>query len=293
MSTVPEVSRDDWMGSVMDGAFTLAIFAGFAAGPAGLVLAGGATILQQVLHSLSSDKQHISESEIVDSVLRDELTELEIQSALASFQTTYQWFENYYLSKWSDDDSKSTPEEIAEFRTNLSAALGPNSMFLTFLNLLQAKRYEAPGFTPFMIGAALHVVLLKIDLILKSTDRRVVDTPALQPLIEFLGSHADHAQSAMKTIDDLIAQRVKQIGNPARKNDKWEFVDTGNTARNRNGEKYTFDNELDAKTMHDVIVTKITTQQQREYYGGRRDKAAASVKQWQEAQKKYKDLQPA
>jgi hypothetical protein len=276
--------------SAMDGALTLATFAGFALGPEGLILSAGATILQQVLHSLSDGKQTLPESEIVASVLRDELTENGIQTALASFQTTYSWFQEYYIDKWADDTQSNTQAELDEFRANLSGALGPNSMFLTFLNLLQERSYISVGFSAFMLGAALHIVLLKIDLILKSTDRRVVDTPAINPLIDCLGRYADRANSAMTTIDSLIRDRLKQIGEVAEENGKYAFVDTGDVGQNPNGVRYEYNKEADAKVGRDLVVTRVTAREYLQYYGGRRDKALASITEWRDAQNKYQKL---
>lgn len=278
--------QDEIFGSVMTGSLTFAQFAGFAlGGPEGLALAGGAAILEQIFNMLGRKQPVPTAQLIIDAVKRIGIS-AELEKALASFKTTYLWFTEYYERDWQDDPDVD-PEEEREFKANLSAVLGPNSQFLLYVNLLEGSNYATDGFSVHMLAASFHLVLLKIDLLLKSSHKKMADVHAMTPLLSFHLQYIGSATDSMTRIGEILTTRLAKITAVKSSSSRWEFVDQAETAENANGIVYSYDSEDDADMMRDMHVTNVTALHDNHYYNGRPDLATETIAAWQ---KNHDDL---
>ncbi|MDM9379651.1 hypothetical protein QUB80_02900 [Chlorogloeopsis sp. ULAP01] len=269
--------------TIIDSALTMAQFAGFALGPEGLIVAGGAAILQTIFHSLlSSEQKTIPIAEQLDKVLTSELTAEKIRESLASFKQTYAWFREYYENAWNEDLDDSA--ELKDFEANLNLALGPNSNFLFFITLLEDPEYDVVGFTAFLLGASLHIVLLKVDLIIKSSSRQVKNTPALQVLIDTLGEYVDQANNTNTKIQGEISKRIGQVTDVQQNNGNYSFTDKG---KGPNGTVYNYNDEESAKIGREAALELLQAQLNLKYYHGRPDKAQATINEWKSTKTQY------
>ncbi len=275
------IDDDAVFGELMNASLTFAVFAGFAmGGPAGLVVAGGATVLQQVF-ALLGKKQSIPESELFLQAVEKLAVHEDLNKAFAAFKTNYDWFSTSFEKEWQDG-ATTDPDEFTRFKSGLAETLGPNSTMIDFINLLEEDDYAKPGFAVFLTMAGFHLVLLKIDLILNSIDRQVVDAPEMQTYLTFADQYIKQASTTTTSINADYDARLSKISDVSGSGSNWNFLDSGDISENPNGVSYTYSSEADAEMMRDTVVAEVTAQLDQKYFNGRKDTAEATQKKWAE-----------
>ncbi|MFP4101215.1 hypothetical protein [Coleofasciculus sp.] len=276
---------NDGVVTTMDSALTMAEFCSFALGPEGLIIAGGISIVHSIFkQNLSSHKKAISTSEILDKALVSELVAQDLRNGLAAFKTTYDWFIEYYNSSWDKelDDS----EELKNFKVNLNVSLGPNSPLTHFINLLEQSHYQLAGFSLFLLAAGQHIVLLKIDLILRSSNKKVVEIPALHILIDKLTEYINKANETINKINQKVSDRKDKVTKVTSHNGQYSFLDQGEGVK---GTEYKYSDKDSAKIAREAVLEKLEGQLNVQYYGGNPYKALKIIKEWENTKQEYQE----
>jgi hypothetical protein len=194
---------------VIDSALTAAQFVGFAFPPYGLILAGGAAIIQMIFGKLMSGGSKVSLAQSISDAVEKTVVDIDLQKDHAKIITVYEWFTTNYNAAYVGEGIKKTDDEYRDFKTNLNNLLGPFE-FRTLINTLKEPAFSEKGFTLFLLGTSLLLLLEKVRLLIDSSDKKVVDTTAYGDLMSTLISSIDHANTVApknkKTIDTELGK---------------------------------------------------------------------------------------
>lgn len=188
----------------------------------------GPALLRSLLgEQMGVGQKALPPAEIVEQLLLDELTVPELCYIPACFSQTYAWFKRYYDDAWIDVPSRKQQPIYDEFTAGLNMSLAPDSRFLSNLDLLKQPEYIITGFSAFLFGASLHLVLLKIDFLLKSGQERALDRQALNILINHVIASIEQANRSFGTIQKVIAGRVALVSQVKPMFARYTFRDEG------------------------------------------------------------------
>lgn len=298
--------------SVIEAALTIAQFAGFALGPAGLLLAGGAAVLLQIFTKCMSSSP-IDLSSIVSDAVRAVSVDLQIENADATIGVDYDWLHDHYKSSWADD-AKVTDEDYQEFHTELQGKLDADTGIVQTVALLKEPDYQEKGFVLFLLGAGLVLLMNKIEVLMESRNQKVVDTYSFTALMTKLSEYITHGNQTLQKIDGEIAARLGQITEPQRASQTllnpasggvtvtnyWWWQDTGDGSSQHDYpdtqtggcNSTTVDHQADAQADRDAHYAQVLAQLYNQYYAGDPDKAHTTVNKWQGMQTEFSQYAP-
>lgn len=311
-------SSDDLTPTLIESALTIAEFAGFALGPEGLILSGGAAVLNIIFHKLLS-KDKVSLSSQIQAAVDQTITKAELQNIDATITTDFNWLKDYYDAAWDNDPPPPTEEEYKDFKTALSNKLSSDTGLLQQVNLLMEPSYKVPGFPLFLLGAGLVILLHKIQLIIASSDKSVVDTRAFQALKNNLERYINHGKEVINELDGSIQSRLEKVTDVYRDtrcishptsvpvgpkgglvticNAEWDYKDGENIFRfpdttTPEGCKARHHQHKDsAKRSRSKHITKLKAELNKRYYDGKPQEAKDIVQKWQDTLKDYKKFE--
>ncbi|MBF2009014.1 MAG: hypothetical protein IGS49_27090 [Chlorogloeopsis fritschii C42_A2020_084] len=298
---------DDATATVIDAALTMAQFAGFALGPAGLILSGGAAVLQLIFGRLMS-KQQVDLPKEIQKAVSDVITKANLENIDATITTDFDWLNSYYRGAWADNPPTPTDEEYRYFKDALNSKLSSDTGIVQQVNLLMEDDYKFTGFPLFLLGAGLVLVLHKIQLIIASSDKKVVDTTAFSGLMNALDKYIDYGNGTIADIDQKISQRLGQVSAVYQDQNcinmgmygshcikEWDYKDSGTGALYRFpntspgcGAAETVEHKDQADSSHSTYVANLTAQLLKQYYNSEPQKAKDTVKQWESMRNEYK-----
>ena len=298
--------------TIIESALTIAQFAGFALGGAGLILSAGAAIVTAIFTQCMSSSP-VDLSSIVSDAVRAVSVDLQIESADATIGVDYDWLHDHYKASWADD-APMTDEDYKQFSADLEAKLDADTGILQTVALLKEPDYQEKGFVLFLLGAGIVLLMYKIALIIESSNKRVVDAYQFNALMTKLGEYVTHGNDMLKKIDDEINARLGQITEPQRASQSvlnvasggvsvtyyWWWQDTGDgtpqheypDTQTGGCNSTTVDHQADAQGERDAHYTQVLAQLYSQYYAGDPDKAHATVAKWQDMQTEFSQYAP-
>lgn len=203
---------DDVNSTLLDVALAVAQLASAALHPTDQLSPTGPALLRSLLHEqMGVGQKALPSAEIVEQLLNDELTVPELCYIPACFTQIYAWFKRYYDDARVNASSGQQQPIYDEFTAGLNKLLASDSRFLSNLDLLKQPEYSTPGLSAFLFGASLHLVLLKIDFLLKTGHQHAIDRQALNVLINHVIASIEQANRSFGTIQKVIAERVAQV----------------------------------------------------------------------------------
>jgi hypothetical protein len=303
---------DPTVSTIIESALTIAQFAGFAMGGAGLVLAGGAAVLLLIFQKFMSPNQ-VDLSAVVTDAVRAVSVNLQIENADATIGVDYDWLHDHYKASWADGASVSD-SDYTQFRTELESKLDSDTGLVQTVALLKEPDYQEKGFVLFLLGAGIVLLMYKIALIIESSDKRVVDAYQFNGLMTKLDEYISHGTATLQKIDGEIDARLGQITEPQRGSQTlanpasggvsvtyyWWWRDTGDGSPEQDypdtstgGCNSTMVQHQDqAQADRDAHYVQVLSQLNSQYYGGDPDKAHATVARWRDMQAEFAQYAP-
>ncbi len=308
VATAATLRIDDSTATVIDAALTLAQFAGFALGPAGLILSGGAAVMQMIFGKMMSSQQQPL-SAVVAKAVTDVMVALNLEDADATIGTDYDWLSAHYKAAWTGDAPPSD-SDFKRFRNELEDKLDSDTGIRKVVKLLAEPSYEQRGFALYMLGNSLVLLMLKIALIIESSDKRVTDSYQYNSLMAQLQASIDHADATTPKIDKIISDRLGQINQPSQQSHTmcgnmgscaseyyWEWDDGGDRhmypdtfSGTCGGDRV--EHRDDAQRDRDAHYNSVHAELDRTYYGGDPAKVRQSVDQWRAMKAEFAKYAP-
>lgn len=298
--------------TLIESALTIAQFAGFALGPAGLILSAAATIVQAIFTQCMSSGP-VDLSDIVTQAVQAVQVDLQIENADATIGVDYDWLHDHYKSSWAEG-APDTDADYQQFRTELEGKLDADTGIVQTVALLKEPDYQEKGFVLFLLGAGLVLLMYKIALIIESSNKRVVDAYQFNALMTKLNEYITHGTDTLQKIDGEINTRLGQITEPQRAsqtlanvatggvtvNYYWWWQDTGDGSPQQvypdtqtgGCNSTTVQHQDQAQSDRDAHYTQVLAQLYSEYYAGDPDKAHATVAKWQDMQTEFAQYAP-
>lgn len=298
--------------TIIESALTIAQFAGFALGGAGLILSAAATIVQAIFTQCMSSGP-VDLSSIVSDAVRAVSVDLQVENADATIGVDYDWLHDHYKSSWAEG-APDTDEDYQQFRTELEGKLDADTGIVQTVALLKEPDYQEKGFVLFLLGAGLVLLMYKIALIIESSTKRVVDAYEFNALMTKLNEYITHGNDTLQKIDGDIAARLGQITEPQRGSQTlanpasggvsvsyyWWWQDTGDGSPQQvypdtqtgGCNSTTVQHQDQAQSDRDAHYTQVLAQLYSQYYAGDPDKAHATVAQWQDMQTEFAQYAP-
>ena len=309
--TAMATAGDSTGATIIESALTIAQFAGFELGPAGVILAGGAAVLLMLFQKLMAPSP-VDLSNLVHDAVQAVSVSLQIENADATIGVDYDWLNDHYKAAWAQGASVSD-DEYAQFRTELEGKLDADTGIIQTVALLMEPDYQEKGFVLFLLGAGLVLLMYKIALIIESSDKRVVDAYQFNALMTKLDEYIGHGGDTLQKIDGDIAARLGQITEPQRGSQTevgpggavankyyWWWQDTGDGSPQQiywdtpsGGCSETMvEHKDDAQRDRDTHAAQVLTQQVSQYYAGDSTKAHATVAKWQDMRTEFAQYAP-
>jgi hypothetical protein len=182
------------------------------------------------------------------------------------------------------------------------------------VNLLNEPSYKIPGFPLYLLGASLVLLLMKIDLLIQSSEKSVLDTNAFTTLINTLKNYIKNVEATKAEIDKQIADRLEKISQVYRHrdcigvpgpsgaivscNEEWGFTDGKqvfrfpDTSRDVGCKSKTIEHKAEAIASRGAYYAKVLAQLDNQYYRGDSQKAADTIAQWKEMLEEYQGYLP-
>ena len=289
---------------LVDSALTTAQFVGFAFPPYGLILSGGAAILQMIFGKLMSGGSKVSLAQTVSDVVKKTVVDLDLQKSHAEIVTVYEWFTTYYDAAY-DGEIQKTDEEYKDFKTHLNNHVAGDSNFRPAVNTLKESAYNEKGFPLFLLSTSLLLLLLKVKLLIDSSAKSAVDTIAYTDLMHTLTNSIAHAntiapknkqtiETALGKIPNVYRVRgvcIGTIGGTACEPNRWVWTEA-------NGNLHRYDDTLEGGcTKHTVEQVDKAGQERHQYYAkyqqalfaqyGNPEKVSKIIAAWTKAQQDY------
>ena len=299
--------------TIIESALTIAQFAGFAMGPAGLILSAGAAILSTIFQNCMQPKPPVDLSAVVHDAVQAVAVSLQIESADATIGVDYDWLHDHYKAYWADDAPVSDTD-YQQFRTELEGKLDADTGIVQTVAMLKEPDYQERGFVLFLLGASLVLLMYKIALLIESSDKRVVDAYQFNALMTKLTEYIDHGTATLQKIDGEIAARLGQITEPQRASrtlanpasggvsvtNYWWWQDNGDGSAEQDypdtatgGCNSTMVQHQDqAQADRDAHYVQVLAQLNSQYYAGDPDKAHATVDKWKDMQTEFAQYAP-
>jgi hypothetical protein len=219
---------DDVNPTLLDVALAVAQLASAALHPTDQLSPTGPALLRSLLREqMGAGQKALPSAEIVKQLLINEPTVPELCHIHACFTQIYAWFKRYYDDAWVDAPSRQQQPIYDEFTAGLNELLAPDAPFLSNLDLLKQPEYIVPGFSAFLFGASLHLVMLKIDFLLKTGHQHAIDRPTLNILINHAIASIEQANQSFSTIQRLVADRVALVTQVKPMFTRYTFRDAG------------------------------------------------------------------
>jgi len=296
--------------TLIESALTIAQFAGYALGPAGLILSAVATIVQSIFTQCMSSGP-VDLSSIVSDAVQKVQVDLQIENADATIGVDYDWLHDHYKASWAEGG---TDGDYKQFSGELEGKLDADTGIVQTVALLKEPDYQEKGFVLFLLGAGLVLLMYKIALILESSNKRVVDAYQFNALMTKLNEYISHGTDTLQKIDGEITARLGQITEPQRASQTlanpasggvsvhyyWWWQDTGDGSPEQDYpdtttggcNSTTVEHQDDAQRDRDAHYTQVLAQLYSQYYAGDPDKAHATVAKWQDMQTEFAQYAP-
>lgn len=296
---------------MVSAALTTAEFVGMAFPPYGLILAGGAAIIQMIFGKLMSGGSKVSLAQTISDAVQKTVVNIGLQIDHAKIVTVYDWFTTNYEAAYVGNGIKKTDTEYVEFKINLNQLIGPFD-FRSTVNTLKEPAFSAKGLPLFLLGTNLLLLLEKVKLLIDSSDKKVVDTTAYTDLVSTLHNSIDHANTVAQKNKQTIDTELGKITNIHRLTgecwsaaggggcglDWWEWYDV-------NGQRHTYvdTSEGGCNNRHTVQHNGEADQDRNTHYSevkrglfaqyGNPEKVSKIIAAWTKAQKDYEKYKPA
>jgi hypothetical protein len=300
--------------TMIDAALTIAQLAGFALPPPyGVILSRGAAVLQKIFDQCMS-KKHVPLSTQVADAVKAVGVGLNLENINATIGTDYDWLRNRYDAAWTDHAAPVSDDEYRDFKRHLSDKLAADMGIIHDVNLLNEPSYQIPGFPLYLLGASLVLLLMKIDLLIQSSEKSVLDTNAFTTLINTLKNYIKNAEATKAEIDKRISNRLAKISQVYRHrdciavpgpsgaivscNEEWGFTDGKqmfkfpDTSRDVGCKSQTVEHKAEATASRAAYYAKVHAQLDNQYYRGDSQKAADTIARWKEMLEEYQGYLP-
>jgi hypothetical protein len=284
---------------------TTAQFVGFAFPPYGLILSGGAAILQMIFGKLMSGGSKVSLSQTISDAVQKTVVDLDLQKYHADIVTVYDWFTTYYNAAYVGDGIKKTNEEYSDFKKHLNDHVEGSSYFRPAVNTLKEPSYNEKGFPLFLLSTSLLLLLEKVKLLIDSSDKNLVDTTAYIDLTNTLHNSLAHANTIAPKNKQTIETALGKITGVYRRNgicisaygtagcqpNYWAWID-------ENGNEHKYDdtaqggcsaNKVEHKDKADQDRNQQYSKYQQELFAqyGNPDKVSKIIAAWSQAVRDY------
>jgi len=310
--TAMAAAVDSTGATIIESALTMAQFASFALGPGGVVLGAGAAVASTIFQNCMQPKPPVDLSSVVHDAVQAVAVSLQIEGADATIGVDYDWLHDHYKAYWADD-APTDDADLQQFRTELEGKLAADTGIVQTVALLMEADFQERGFTLFLLGASLVLLMYKIALIIESSNKKMVDAYQFNALMTKLDEYIGHGGDTLQKIDGDIAARLGQITEPQRGSQtevgpggavatkyNWWWQDTGDgspqqvywdTASGGCSETMV-QHQADAQRDRDAHYAQVLAQQVSQYYAGDSDKAHATVAKWQDMRTQYAQYAP-
>jgi hypothetical protein len=238
--------------------------------------------------------------------------ELKLESVDATIGTNFDWVRNYYDAAWASHPAPVTDREYEEFKRHLGDKLAADTGIVHDVNLLNEPSFRVPGFPLYLLGASLVLLLLKIDLLIQSSEKSVVDTKAFTALVNTLEKYIDAAEATKALIDGKIVDRLGKISNVHRNEScafsadpvpdatcfqEWDYEDDVRVFRFEDTyegcQKGSVQHKSDAEKSRAAYYAKVRNQLNLQYYRGDPQKSADVIAKWKATLAEYQSYAPA
>lgn len=296
---------------IINSALITAEFVGMAFPPYGLILAGGAAIIQMIFGKLMSGGSKVSLAQTISDAVQKTVVNIDLQINHAMIITVYDWFKTNYEAAYEGSGIKKTDEEYKDFKENLNLLIGPFD-FRSTINTLKEPAFSAKGLPLFLLGTNLLLLLEKVKLLIDSSDKRLVDTTAYNDVVDTLHNSIGHANTVApknkQTIDTELGKitnlnRVKgqcwsAAGGAGCGPDGWEWYDV-------NGQQHWYNDtsEGGCNNHHNVQHNDEADRDRNKHYSkiqqglfaqyGDPEKVSKIIAGWSKAVKDYEKYKPA
>jgi len=254
---------------IFQSALTFAQFAGFAVPGFGVVIAGGAAVLQEVFTRLSPKYTPIPSFE---RAVANALIMHDIATIKDDIQTYYTWYQQNYDAAWTTGLDESTKYKD-EFEATLYQALSP-SVFTRDLTILMDEDHRLFSGPVFLLGASFHLTLLSIAVLLDSVPKKRIESKWYSILVDQYKTYLTHVNLVRFEIHQKLYQRLGKITEPAGETShnvqigaptipfyRARFSDT------ETGAQYIFDNLTEAKVAYNKYRIEVYQKTSAQYYG--------------------------
>lgn len=305
----PSAQMDTGTELLIDSALTTAQFVGFAFPPYGLILAGGAAVLQLIFGKLMSGNSKVSLAQTISDAVQKTLVNIDLQKEHAKIVTVYDWYTTNYNAAYEGDGIKKTDTEYIEFKANLSLLIGPFD-FRSTVNTLKEPDFSEKGLPLFLLSTSLLLLLERVRLHIDSSDKGIVDTSAYTDFMSTLHKSIDHANKIAPKNKQTIETELGKITGVYRRNgicisaygtagcqpNYWAWIDeTGNEHKyDDTAQGGCSTNKVEHKDKADQERNQQYSKYHQELFAqyGNPDKVSAIIAAWGQAVKQFEKYKP-